>query len=362
MSDDEDIPVADKLARSHATKPKPTTKRGKSGPKPKTARSSLETNRTANSNVPAENALESSVAEVSSRLIDGCICHGTCYTELQAEAVYRHRLNIAELTKQEHDMYLMGVTMACLAARNVTHRHKERVRQRATYVFQGKRVCLDAFLYLENVTQYHLKRIRRHVMVHGVVPRVHGNVRKKPHNALPLDFYQYAENFVKTELLHNKPDGNRNYVVVNVLRMNFYQFFRQRCVDENRPTMSYSTFRHFMKKQFPKVRFKSTDDKVKANKRQRAPQIGDDVPTKLDRKTECVIVEQPTIANESTDDSEQVCFEENVIDTNEQDVEYCIEYIENDDSNGIVYDPDRNGANNCEYQTTDYLEYSDNED
>lgn len=77
----------------------------------------------------APTALESSAGEVSARLAMGCECQGACFKDLQAENVYRHRLNIAELTKPEHDMYLMGVTMACLSNRTETNRHKERIRQ-----------------------------------------------------------------------------------------------------------------------------------------------------------------------------------------------------------------------------------------
>lgn len=211
-------------------------------------------NEKSNDNETTSTSLESSVIEVNARLIGGCECQGSCYRELQADSVYRHRLNIAELTKQEHDMYLMGVTMACLANRNETNRHKERIRQRASYVFQGKRVCLDAFLYLENVTHYHLKRIRRHVMINGVIPRVHGNMRKKPHNALSLDLYKFAEHFVKNELMQHRPDIHKGNLVINEPRINLYQKFRTECISQGK-TMSYSTFRHFLKKQFPNVRF-----------------------------------------------------------------------------------------------------------
>lgn len=109
--------------------------------------------------------IENSVEQVRTRFEYGCECSESCFTHLDPESVFKHRLNVAELTKEEHDMYLMGVTMACLANRKHTHRNKERQRQRASYVYQGRRVCLDSFLYLENVTQYHLKRIRNHVMV-----------------------------------------------------------------------------------------------------------------------------------------------------------------------------------------------------
>ena len=54
---------------------------------------------------------------------------------LDPESVSRHRLNIAELSKLEHDMYLMGVTIASLDTSEENHRHKERRRVRAHYRF-----------------------------------------------------------------------------------------------------------------------------------------------------------------------------------------------------------------------------------
>lgn len=120
----------------------------------------------------------------------------------------RHRLNIAELTKEEHDMYLMGVTMACISDPGITAKQRERRRLRAQYVYQGRRVCLSAFLYLENCTLYQLKRIRKHVTTHGVTPRVHGNHGKKPHNVFSLETYRRATEFLKTYIqLHNTAPG-----------------------------------------------------------------------------------------------------------------------------------------------------------
>lgn len=117
------------------------------------------------SNDQSNEEIENSVEQVKNRFEYGCECSESCFKHLDPDSVFKHRLNVAELTKEEHDMYLMGVTMACLANPKHTHRNKDRQRQRASYVYQGRRVCLDSFLYLENVTQYHLKRIRNHVMV-----------------------------------------------------------------------------------------------------------------------------------------------------------------------------------------------------
>lgn len=323
----------------------------------------------------ASSELESSASQVGTRLASGCECQGQCFKDFQAETVYRHRLNIAELSKQEHDMYLMGVTMACLADRKETNRHKERIRQRATYVYQGKRVCLDAFLYLENVTHYHLKRIRRHVMLHGVTPRVHGNVRKKPHNALPLDIYKFAENFVKTELLHHTNDLNKSYIVVNEPRINIYQKFRANGTAENK-LMSYSTFRHFLKKQFPHVRFVinrpidgyANRDKSKIIKRER---INNDRKSNLHRKViehggnSATTVKRTNFNNREISDCEKVYYDEIASDVehNEPDDELYVEYIDVDDS----YESDANDydtfetseSKNDDYQEVDFLDLDD---
>lgn len=199
-------------------------------------------------------SITNSAHEVLERFSKGCECQGTCFGDLNPENVYRHRLNIAELTKEEHDMYLMGVCMASLANPKETSRHKERIRQRASYVYHGKRVCLDAFLYLENVTHYQLKRIRSHVMTNGVVPRVHGNVRKKPHNTFSLDMYIEAENFLKETLTQYTNDVTKHCFIVNESRTSIYEKFKQN-IPSGGKIMGYSTFRHFLQKQFPNVRF-----------------------------------------------------------------------------------------------------------
>lgn len=307
----------------------------------------------------ASTELESSVSEVNVRLAAGCECQGVCFKDLQAENVYRHRLNIAELTKQEHDMYLMGVTMACLSNRTETNRHKERIRQRAVYVFQGKRVCLDAFIYLENVTQYHLKRIRSHVMVNGVMPRVHGNVRKKPHNALSLDLYKFAENFVKSELKRHTNDLNKSVIVMNEPRVNLYQKFRAICPIDGK-LMSYSTFRHFLKKQFPHVRFVVNRPFENYANRDRTKNIRRDKKNTQMKSLACSsqhIHKQENVYAIREYDTEPTSDVDNL----GEDEEICVEFVDNDDSCDTDINQYENPleSKNNEYQDVDFLEFED---
>ncbi|PNF24764.1 hypothetical protein B7P43_G16635, partial [Cryptotermes secundus] len=228
--------------------------------------------------------LEENAQEVRERFEKGCDCQEqNCFKGLSPEFVYRHRLNIAELTKAEHDMYLMGVTMAVLTNPEETVRHKERRRLRAQYVFQGRRVCLDAFLYLENCTHYQLKRIRKHVMTHGVAPRIHGNHGKRPHNTFSLDIYRHATSFLRHFIQRNSPGSNSHqntsvqhanasstkckskstiktpplYLPAEITKKTIHNAYREYCehFEPSIKIMGYSSFRHFMKEQFPHVKF-----------------------------------------------------------------------------------------------------------
>ncbi|XP_024941409.1 uncharacterized protein LOC112494441 [Cephus cinctus] len=209
--------------------------------------------------------LEESPSQVLERFKRGCECQDDqCFRDLNAEAVYKHRLNIAELTKAEHDMYLMGVTMACLTNPYQTARHTERRRLRAQYVYQGRRVCLDAFLYLENCTHYQIKRIRKHLVTHGVTPRVHGNHGKIPHNTFSLDIYKIAteflKSFIKKQEAKQKTKDSKNaplHLPPDITRKTVHDLYTDYCkkLSPSIKIMGYSTFRRFMKVQFPQVKF-----------------------------------------------------------------------------------------------------------
>ena len=88
---------------------------------------------------PAAAGLETSVEQVAERLAQGCECsrekkQSSCFRGIEPEAAYQHRLDVAELTRNEHDMYLMGVTMASLPNTSETARNKE--RKKSQYFFQ----------------------------------------------------------------------------------------------------------------------------------------------------------------------------------------------------------------------------------
>lgn len=135
---------------------------------------------------------------------------------------------------------------------------------------QGRKVCLEAFLYLENCTQYQLKRIRKHIMTHGVTPRVHGNHGKRPHNRFSLDIYQTATAFLESYIPrvrlpepHATPAKSREhkaaYLPPDVTRKAIHTAYKEYMehFEPGSKSLGYATFRHFMKRQFPLVKFTS---------------------------------------------------------------------------------------------------------
>ena len=226
--------------------------------------------------------LEESVDQVRARFEKGCECDGdtNCFEGINPEFVYKHRLNIAELTRAEHDMYLMGVTMATAANPEGSLKNAKRQRLKTSYIFLGKEVCLDAWLYLENCTLHQLKSVRKHLMTHGVSPRVHGNHGKKPHNAFPLQSYQMAFNFLENwfrsylketsnDTDNRRSGGKQKAAVIYLppeltrkrLHLEYKKYFETQMKDEQGKdedglkVMGYCTFSQFLKVQFPHVRF-----------------------------------------------------------------------------------------------------------
>lgn len=116
------------------------------------------------SDINVSNYEDENLKEVAVRLKKGCECSENCMKggeifflilfwnyylliifyyyfsfsftlEFEPNIVLKHRLNIEELTKTEHDLYMMGVTMACVGQTEKTAHKKERKKLRARYRF-----------------------------------------------------------------------------------------------------------------------------------------------------------------------------------------------------------------------------------
>ncbi|KAJ8942470.1 hypothetical protein NQ318_017763 [Aromia moschata] len=135
-------------------------------------------------------------------------------------------------------MYLLGVTMACLANPDTTVRHKERRRLRAQYVYQG-RAC---------------------------VPRRFSIFRK----LYPLPIYTGTQQSFLNSIWSNIPE-KRDIVNTkqpiqlpwDVTRKNLHDAYKEygQILKPGIRLMGYVDFRHFMKEQFPHVKFCKVEPK-----------------------------------------------------------------------------------------------------
>jgi len=221
-------------------------------------RSDLNTKATCDSAAGGDlTVLEKTCNEVETRLKTGCSCGQGCLERLDSEAVFKHRTNIAKLNKGEHNMYLMGMMMATLGDSTHTTKYKERKRMRNKYIYQGSEVCQEAYVYLENVSIYHLKLIRKHVTENGVVPKqLHKNSGKKSVNAISTEHHREAHLFIQ-ELLASENSGRKKGLKCPTFKY-LHQKYRNHFNALGTRTMEYSTFRKFINAKFPLIKFRTS--------------------------------------------------------------------------------------------------------
>ena len=73
----------------------------------------------------------------------------------------------------------------------------ERQRASACYLHNNRRVCLTTFLFLHHLKRDMFRHIRRSYNENGLVPRVHGNTRRLPVNALTFDDVSHVVSFLR---------------------------------------------------------------------------------------------------------------------------------------------------------------------
>ena len=137
--------------------------------------------------------------------MNGCNCqlgpkNTPCCKQFSTDHYQELRCWCSEMTRAEKDMVIKAQVMALTDTSTSTrhyleHRHSQQDRQkeRASYLHHGKRVCRPTFLFLHGIGKSAFKAIKKNYQEDGLVPRVHGNTKRAPHNALS---YDDTKNFV----------------------------------------------------------------------------------------------------------------------------------------------------------------------
>ena len=131
----------------------------------------------------------------------GCGCSRRCSSEFSTEHVTTVRASCAELSNSELDMAILGQLMASVntsLAVSTAARHKEDERKKAysSFSHQGRPICTRMFRFLHGVGSKRLKNLTRSLKENGLTPRVHGNSKRKPSNALSYSSTEFVVRFL----------------------------------------------------------------------------------------------------------------------------------------------------------------------
>lgn len=115
--------------------------------------------------------------------------------------VHTVRLSCAELTRSELDLVILGQLLAFTnnspgVVTTSRHARGERQCSSTSYFHQGKQVCVKMFRMLHSIGEKRFKHLMKSLKEDGLAPRIHGNMKKKPHNALSFSSIEYVVRFL----------------------------------------------------------------------------------------------------------------------------------------------------------------------
>ena len=106
------------------------------------------------------------------------------------------RYTAMELTHNELDLVILGKLLACTNSDDIATSEMITKRQHTTFLHGGYKVCKKTFTFLHGIGVKRLRNIMKHFQRSGVIPRTHGNMRKRPYNALSLDTVKFVVTFI----------------------------------------------------------------------------------------------------------------------------------------------------------------------
>lgn len=133
--------------------------------------------------------------------LKGCGCEKHCDILFSPQHVNEIRSSCLELNTSDLDSVILGQLSAFGSTRNcvgITTRHapKERDRTRFFYHHQGEKICSNMFFFLHTIGGKRRRNLISHFLEHGILPRVHGNTGKIPHNTLSLHVTEFVVRFL----------------------------------------------------------------------------------------------------------------------------------------------------------------------
>ncbi len=153
--------------------------------------------------------LEDSPAEITDDISEfvenGCGCSKwngkSCVKQFSVSHIQEIRLQCQELSRSELDLVILGQLQALMNNHDTVsveshHKATPRARPYFAYHHQGKQICLKAFLFLHSIGSKRLKNLYKSFHVQGILPRVHGNLKRLPSHTLSFKSVQQVLAFI----------------------------------------------------------------------------------------------------------------------------------------------------------------------
>ena len=125
-------------------------------------------------------------------------------------------------------------------------------------------ICKNSFLFLHSITLKHFKNLCYHFDSEGLVPHIHGNTKKIPHNALPLETTQHELDFITNHAENHAlpPRGHLpshwDFQVMlfptDTTKLKVYSEYKKACDMELLQCCSKSHFMYYWRTQVPCIR------------------------------------------------------------------------------------------------------------
>lgn len=140
-----------------------------------------------------ENAHE--VNDPSSDL-DNCGCARKCFEKFTKAAIAQYENHMRKLTKPEKDMVIMA-KLSLLGINKNENQEMPNKRKRTNFSHDNIDICQTSFLRINSIGLKYFRNIKKHIIEHGMVPRVHGNTGRIAHNALTEDDKERVVQFIR---------------------------------------------------------------------------------------------------------------------------------------------------------------------
>ena len=193
-----------------------------------------------------------------------------CIRALDWDGVLLHRECCQAMERDERDFVVKASLIPHRQNGKLTSANKktphERIRPSQKYYFGNQQICAKTFAFLHGLHEETVQVIGRHYDEFGLLPRVHGNKGRQPHNALSAKHLTDIVTWIKHFSEHNgfplpgrtsnHRDSNASLLLPTSMTLkNVHNDLTAAAREANTREISYETFRSIWKKYCPDIQF-----------------------------------------------------------------------------------------------------------